>query len=490
MYEITILNGLVDQTLNALPGLSDDHKQRLKKQMHETDWKPDSEVDCALRELFGSAMNTYEMAIKKIVRILGDLIGDPTVRISKEETDESKMYVKLEAFYASRKNHTSTTTVKERFQFWRKDEKRASKLKQLEKWNKKLERLLEKHTTTPKQTTTVVKLPPGWHKSIEQIRFLGQILHSSLTASWSCDCSIRHEARFCLKSIDRLIVRTDLAEGDFDFLIQTDAGAKGQQWQEGIILVKPTSSTLSQQQRELLTRICDAAKGIPREFCFNMLVEDVQGTPRSWKLRARKKRLCLAHEKPSLSLEDLLNASSALPLTFKRGLALTVAWSLLGLKEDTWLQEGWNKRSISFFHASDQKLDYERPFLSTCFETQPTTLPGTMLSCHSNPRILELGILLIEIHTGRTIESYRTEGDLSDGQANAFTDYVVADRVARSLNDCSLDYREAVEACLDTPWVPKDQDADLSDPRVREGIYTDVIKKLENEYEYLFREKW
>lgn len=133
-------------------------------------------------------------------------------------------------------------------------------------------------------------------------------------------------------------------------------------------------------------------------------------------------------------------------------------------------------------------MDFERPFISTYFQNVSMLEALPTHSCHGNPRILALGILLFEIHKWKPIESFRTPDDLSgDGSANAFTDFLVADREAELLDDCSLEYRDAIQACLKTTWVSAADDVRLDDPRVREGLYMDVIEPLKRELTNLFR---
>lgn len=72
--------------------------------------------------------------------------------------------------------------------------------------------------------------------------------------------------------------------------------------------------------------------------------------------------------------------------------------------------------------------------------------------------------------------------------ANVNTDLTVADRVAKSLDDCSYNYKRAIQACLDTPWAAAGQKVSLDDPVIMSGIYEDVIRPLEDEITYLFRE--
>ncbi|KAB8356648.1 hypothetical protein FH972_024225 [Carpinus fangiana] len=398
------------------------------------------------------------------------------------------MCAKLEAFIQGRKDNTSTSTLRERIRFWRKEEKRAKKVKKLEEQNKKLERLLQRCCSPQISTMTLVQIPKGWQASIDKIQSLGRILYNALLKCWACNCGIRHEARFSLKSIDHSVVVAEVVEGNFDFLVRTGSSLGGtHHWHEGNILVRPKSSIPAQQQEALL-KICEATQTIPGGMRLSLLIEDLQGTPKPWKLRPQPRRLKFTHAKPSVSLTELLKASMVEAAEFKKELALTVALSLLGLEEGTWLSHGWTKQNISFFHTADNKLDYGRPFFSTSFDHVPATLSEERCSGHRNPRILDLGILLLEIELGRPLESYRAEIERYSEDSNPYSDFGVADHVAeRKLIGSSVDYREAVQACLRTPWVPGDQEVSLSDPRVRAGLYADVILKLKNEVEYMLR---
>ena len=164
--------------------------------------------------------------------------------------------------------------------------------------------------------------------------------------------------------------------------------------------------------------------------------------------------------------------------------------SLLHLHEDFWLGRDWNKKDISFFYESIDKPDYLRPYISIHLENpSPDLLIPNLNIFHPNLSILALGILLIEIHTAKPIEFYRSAKDLmNDQDANPNTDLSVADRVAKSLEDCSFNYKKAIQACLDTPWTAAGERVSLDDPVVVKGMYEDVIQPLEDEIAYLFKE--
>lgn len=150
------------------------------------------------------------------------------------------MCAKLEAFVQKRKDNTSTSSLKERIRFWRKEERRLAKVKKLEEQNRKLERILQRCTAPQASSITVSHVPKSWQASIDKIQALGRILYGALTQCWKCSCNSQHEARFCLKSIDHSVVVADVVEGNFDFLIHTATAAGQQRWQEGNILVRKT----------------------------------------------------------------------------------------------------------------------------------------------------------------------------------------------------------------------------------------------------------
>lgn len=220
-----------------------------------------------------------------------------------------------------------------------------------------------------------------------------------------------------------------------------------------------------------------------------MLIEDLGNAYETWQLRSQPKRLQLFHAMSPTTLHDLLLGpdDSKLDLKSRRQLALTIALSSLGLDEHTWLRRGWSKDDISFFKTQNGFLDNEKPFISTNFDNNSCVVDTAMSACHNNERLLALGVLLIEIHIGHPIERYQTEHDLTNGQPNEFTKFTVANRVAQKMEfEWSKNYNSAVKACLTPTWLPGDQEIKLDDPKVRNGLYIDVIQPLKEDLIYLF----
>jgi hypothetical protein len=240
----------------------------------------------------------------------------------------------------------------------------------------------------------------------------------------------------------------------------------------------------------LLKRVCDAlGRSAYTDQCLQLLVEDSGVDETVWQLRSLPKRLPIMGEIQAESLGAILHRSVKLPLVTKRRLAVIFAHSLLQFHDSQWLSKDWNKSQIFFFCSPTGLLDFQHPYLSTKFSDEApgnNTRPD-FSRFHRNPSILALGILLIEIHTERLIESFRTKSE--EESINSNTDLLVASRVVKTLEDCSLGYRDAIQACLDTPWIPAGQRVNLEDTATRAGVYQDVIQPLEDELVYLFREK-
>lgn len=164
---------------------------------------------------------------------------------------------------------------------------------------------------------------------------------------------------------------------------------------------------------------------------------------------------------------------------------MMLAYSLFQLHESPWLSNQWDKGKIFFFHISLNGVDFQRPYLKVSFDNMPSSGERPDLSrFHPNLGILKLGILLIEVHKWRSIESFRVDTDLRDGNPTPNTDEGVATRVLASLDDCYQTYQAAIRACLEIPWVSAGSRVSLDDHDTWRGVYGDVIKNLEFELKF------
>ena len=220
--------------------------------------------------------------------------------------------------------------------------------------------------------------------------------------------------------------------------------------------------------------------------CLRMLVDD----EKLWHIKSQSKQLSFIESLPSVSLKHLLQTSTKLPLREKRILAVILANSLLQLCESPWFDKEWDTEDISFFYKATNQIDFKRPYLSTYFQNHPKDDDAeVMLRIHPNQSILALGILLLEIQLGKSIESQRSSEDLIDGKTvNVNTDLTTALRLLDdSVDDIYEDYRMAILACLNCNFVTADQAQDLDDAQFRQAVYDNIVAPLEQELYHGFR---
>ncbi|KAL8996714.1 MAG: hypothetical protein Q9169_003829 [Polycauliona sp. 2 TL-2023] len=483
--EMYLLDRQLRDTVDALPILTEDRKAGLLKAENLNQWTLTSDVAEALHEQFNSEtdLQAFMIIMGKIVQLLAQLIKDETTHVDRKQMDQAGMYQRLKAFEQERRTQATSSTARERFRFWKKDKDRKTCLKALRTWNKNLMCLTEVARREPvarKAATPSRAGPPP------QLREVSKTLYKALARYWSCTCPASHQAHFCLSPRE-----VSQAHSPSDFLFST-LSADGQShpsWTQGTVLLQ-TKEDACKYECATMNRICDALRQGMGSQCLNFLVQDAGDEPTVWQLRPQPKRATILDSGPAVSLHTLLSSSHHLPLIAKRKLAVILARSLLQLHEGLWLGKDWSKQQITFICATTDDIDYQRPYVTTRFDATDQSVPDFSLF-HRNASILALGILLIEIHTGKPIEMYRSSKDLLNGtDVNANTDWTVADRVVKSLDDCSLGYKDAVQACLDTSWVPAAQRVSLDDELTRNGLYNDVVRPLEDEVQHLFRERF
>ncbi|QSZ30702.1 hypothetical protein DSL72_000260 [Monilinia vaccinii-corymbosi] len=486
-WEIVQLDRQTLGVIKSLPNLSDKRKAELTIDINSEAWEAEVDVAQALFDYFGSKedLDAFLHVMGKIAQLLSQLIKDPTIHILSTDVEQSKMFRKLKSFAADREKGESMSTFKERIRFWKKEKERTICLKNLATWNKRLFKLAEQAQKEPPTNRSSLGAK---HVPSSQLRSLSHKLYRALAKCWGCNCATRHQAKFCLKARGDS-ARSTVTEIDFDFLFSVQEDLKLGRWQEGRVVVRSNGNS-TRDDRSLLQRICDTVGcGGPIDQCLQLLVEDSGKDQMLWQLRSIPKRLPKSRVAEAESLQAVLAKSMKLPLVTKRRLAVVFAHSLLQLHEIYWENKEWNKNHIFFFYDISGDLDFQRPYLSTVpdLAIDEKQTPLNLNRFHRNPSILALGLLLIEIDTGRLIETFRTE--VEKQEVNTNTDWLVANRVVKTLADCSLGYRDAIQSCLDTPWVPAGQRVNLEDVGTRAGVYQDIIKPLEDELTYLFREQ-
>jgi hypothetical protein len=158
-------------------------------------------------------------------------------------------------------------------------------------------------------------------------------------------------------------------------------------------------------------------------------------------------------------------------------LAIILASSLLQLHTTPWLSksEMWYKNSICF------PLDdcpYVAVEIGKTRLTSACSLPNTL---NLNPYLVGLGIILLELAEGKSLEQWLTEkgitnfepSDLSD-KAKVALDWLLESRVHRYEK-----YSQVVRRCLDCLFQPPPPVRSLEDETFQQTVYHDIISELE-----------
>lgn len=230
--------------------------------------------------------------------------------------------------------------------------------------------------------------------------------------------------------------------------------------------------------------MCDIA--VDQDSSVRLLVESSNNQENLWQLKSQPRKFSYLNQSPPMNLQQVLSEKELVRLKDKRVLALTLAFALIQCYGSPCMRETLQRDSIFFCTLMGNNLDFERPFLATQFPnlTSGPVAPNMALQ-HQNPAILNLGILLLEVHTGRLLKSFFTPEETVKQSAN--TELLVARRVVEDLEEwCSETYKDAVRACLEVTWVPSGEIVDLGESKTSSGFYEHVIHRLDEELGYLF----
>jgi hypothetical protein len=165
----------------------------------------------------------------------------------------------------------------------------------------------------------------------------------------------------------------------------------------------------------------------------------------------------------------------------KMTLAVILAYSLFYLYGGPWAKERWSRTNI-FFFADGTHIPL-RLFLSS----DPQKLGGPLHDPdghHKYPEFLELGVILLEIHLGKKLESYlgfKTDitnyNELWCGACKVFRE--------RRLHILSTIHRGAIEKCLKPDFSIS---GICNDQELRDSLFKEIVKPLEIELRKNFQE--
>lgn len=174
----------------------------------------------------------------------------------------------------------------------------------------------------------------------------------------------------------------------------------------------------------------------------------------------------------------------------KLALAVIVSYSLFHFYGSHWAKDRWSRLNIVFFADAQQGHTPLRPFLSSDPEGRGAPLTDPRGS-HRYPEILELGIILLEIHLGTSLEN---SGFLYPGTDTSVYDsrWLGARQVFqdRRLYIGSVVFRNAIDQCLkcDFSLLSTDDSPTMRDQIVRNRLFNEIVKPLEGELQRNFKD--
>lgn len=171
------------------------------------------------------------------------------------------------------------------------------------------------------------------------------------------------------------------------------------------------------------------------------------------------------------------------PETAKWALAVILAWSLHHLYGGPWVRGGWSRENIVFFR-SGSRIPL-RPFLGVSdIKIHKDPKPNEVFSLHRYPEILELGVILLELHLGQRLEDFLGLRQELSGARDFFFHAMKAFKSQKE-HIFSLRYRNAIDTCL-RPDPKLGPNPTMQDVRMLLLQY--VVRPLEEELTSNFKE--
>lgn len=152
--------------------------------------------------------------------------------------------------------------------------------------------------------------------------------------------------------------------------------------------------------------------------------------------------------------------------------------------ESDWMIRGWTKDAVHFMYETrddESGLFVDEPFLHNDPLTSADNDDADMTKqIHKFPKILALGIMLIEINLGIRIEDERTDKSYVDGRLTANADAIIAEDISNNkkrLREYSDHLTSAIKFCTNPRKVIKKLSS-KSVPDQREHLYKHVVTPL------------
>ena len=236
-------------------------------------------------------------------------------------------------------------------------------------------------------------------------------------------------------------------------------------------------TTLASQNYQSCFDLCSETKASIGPACLGSITDDSAGQKRTYQVY-NSTLLLLEGQGSIVPLSDVLqNEATRYLFTYRQRLQLAViiATSVVHLYKTPFMKELPTAQSIILFQRQGA-VDYSRAFLKPEQSCPAECSSGLAIP---TPKLLPLGVLLIELIKGQSLESLRTPNEILGGNLSALSDFITAQRLADEICQASSNYGSAVRRCLDVGF--KAQACAVEDENFQHNFYSGIVALLEED---------
>lgn len=356
--------------------------------------------------------------------------------------------------------------------------------------------------TLPNMNVKGSQLSSGNRSTVSKIADLANHAHQIISRQYlKCGCPnspSHHKAKLRLE-MPRAPSQFPLKETQFDVLFSTSEEAA---WKEGEVQISVAKTTPNHNSVATHRSAIRPTKGVQfkeaqpstssLEGSTQKKVEDICHEIHSvvqarlrflvrnnelWMLRTVRLQVQGLKYGTFVTLNDLIRGDTfrSLPQQEKYRLAFLIADSIVHLYSGRWLQTLWNNECISFLASTDGQagINTKEPYLSTQF-VEPFICKPDLRVIHPDQTILTLGIVLLKIATGVSLESRR------EGAQHPNTDLATAEDMLKELRENTASYIPdhilAIETCLQPEQIFERYRSSVED--IRWCLFENIVEPL------------
>ncbi|RFN43402.1 hypothetical protein FIE12Z_12354, partial [Fusarium flagelliforme] len=236
----------------------------------------------------------------------------------------------------------------------------------------------------------------------------------------------------------------------------------------GVACMSLETTTRTSQSYQPCLDLCSETKANIGPACLGSITDDSAGQTRTYQVY-NSTLLPLEAQGSIVPLSDVLrNEDTRHLFTYRQRLqlAVSITTSVVHLYKTPFMNDLPTARNIILFQRQGV-VDYNRAFLKGDRSCLAECSSGIAIP---TPKLLPLGVLLIELIKGQSLESLRTPNEILGGNLSAFSNFITSQRLADEICQASSNYGSAVRRCLDVGF--KAQACAVEDENFQHNFYS------------------